>query len=89
MQITCPLCGARDIREFSIKGHETYLHRPAPDAGSEAWNDYLHNRENPAGETRELWHHGSGCGAWLVVTRNTDHARGARARLAREARDAG
>jgi heterotetrameric sarcosine oxidase delta subunit len=81
MQITCPLCGDRDIREFSIKGHETYLHRPDPDAGSEAWNDYLHNRENPAGETRELWHHGSGCGAWLVVTRNTithdDAGRGA------------
>jgi heterotetrameric sarcosine oxidase delta subunit len=89
MQITCPLCGARDIREFSIRGHETYLHRPAPDAGSEAWNDYLHNRENPAGETRELWHHGSGCGAWLVVTRNTSRTRSRGAALAREARDAG
>jgi sarcosine oxidase delta subunit len=33
MQITCPLCGERDIREFSIKGDETYLHRPEPEAG--------------------------------------------------------
>jgi heterotetrameric sarcosine oxidase delta subunit len=89
MQITCPLCGARDIREFSIKGHETYLHRPDPEAGTEAWNDYLHNRENPAGETRELWHHGSGCGAWLVVTRNTITHEVLGAQLAREARDAG
>jgi heterotetrameric sarcosine oxidase delta subunit len=71
------------------QGHETYLHRPAPDAGPEAWNDYLHNRENPAGETRELWHHGSGCGAWLVVTRNTVTHDVLGAALAREARDAG
>jgi heterotetrameric sarcosine oxidase delta subunit len=89
MQITCPLCGDRDIREFSIKGDETYLHRPNPEAGAEAWNDYLHNRENPAGETRELWHHGSGCGAWLVVTRNTITHEIRGVELAREARNAG
>jgi sarcosine oxidase subunit delta len=71
MQIDCPLCGARDIREFSYRGHETYLHRPTDEDWSEAWDDYLHNRENPAGITRDLWHHGAGCGAWLLVTRNT------------------
>ena len=35
------------------------------------WDDYVHLRENPAGQTRDLWHHDAGCGAWLVVTRNT------------------
>ncbi len=71
MQIRCPLCGLRDVREFTIKGHAIALSRPAPDAGDEAWNAYLHLRENPAGVTTELWHHTAGCGAWLKVTRNT------------------
>ena len=47
------------------------LERPLRDAGSSAWDDYLHNRDNTAGETRDLWHHEAGCGAWIVVTRNT------------------
>ncbi|UYV38645.1 sarcosine oxidase subunit delta [Rhodobacteraceae bacterium D3-12] len=70
MRIDCPLCGARDRREFTYKGAALALDRPAPDAPLEAWNDYLHIRDNPAGETRELWYHESGCAAWLVVTRN-------------------
>jgi sarcosine oxidase subunit delta len=89
MHIDCPLCGARDIREFTYTGHETYLHRPDVDAAPEAWNDYLHNRENPAGETRDLWFHGAGCGAWLVVTRNTITHEISAVALAREVRDAG
>ncbi len=89
MQINCPLCGPRDIREFTIKGHATYLDRPDPEAGPEVWNDYLHNRENPAGVTKELWQHTSGCGAWLVVTRNTITHEILDVQLAREARHAG
>ena len=45
--------------------------RPAPDAGDDAWQDYLHLRENPPGVRRDLWQHEAGCGSWLVVTRNT------------------
>ncbi len=71
MQIPCPLCGTRDLREFSPKGHDTYLDRPAADAPPEQWHAYLHLRDNPAGDTRELWQHAFGCGAWLVVSRNT------------------
>ena len=71
MRITCPICGARDSREFSCMGADVALRRPAPDAGEAAWDDYVHLRDNPAGETRELWYHEAGCGAWIVVTRNT------------------
>ena len=71
MRITCPNCGERDRREFSYTGAATLLDRPDPEAGAETWDDYLHNRDNPAGETRDLWHHVYGCSAWLVVTRNT------------------
>ncbi len=71
MPITCPFCGPRDQREFTIKGSAIALERPDSEEWSEAWNDYLHLRENPAGRTRELWQHTGGCSAWLVVERDT------------------
>lgn len=71
MRIPCPLCGERDQREFTAKGSVVTLDRPDADAVPEVWHDYIHLRDNPAGESRELWYHGGGCGAWLVVTRNT------------------
>ncbi len=71
MRLPCPICGERDLREFSCKGAWDSLHRPEPDAGLDAWDSYLHLRDNPAGVTRELWFHRAGCSAWLVVTRNT------------------
>ena len=71
MRLNCPHCGERDIREFSYRGAAVALDRPASDAGEGPWDDYVHLRENPAGETRDLWHHESGCSAWLVVTRST------------------
>jgi heterotetrameric sarcosine oxidase delta subunit len=71
MRLPCPLCGDRDRREFYYQGHAVMLERPLRDAGVNAWDDYLHNRDNPAGETRDLWHHEAGCGAWIVATRNT------------------
>ncbi|MEL6607831.1 MAG: sarcosine oxidase subunit delta [Pseudomonadota bacterium] len=90
MMIPCPICGPRDIREFSYVGHASLLDRPAPDAGSEAWNDYLHTRDNIAGVQEELWSHDMGCGAWLIVTRNTATHEILGARLAKEeARHAG
>jgi methylglutamate dehydrogenase subunit B len=69
MRICCPLCGERDRREFYYQG--AALARPAPDAGAEAWQDYVHFRDNPAGLVRELWCHESGCAAWIVVVRDT------------------
>lgn len=71
MRIPCPICGTRDRREFTYQGAAELLRRPAPDAGDAAWDDYLHNRDNPCGEARDLWFHEAGCGAWLVVTRDT------------------
>ncbi len=71
MRIPCPLCGDRDRREFYYYGSDEYLNRPDPDALPQAWDDYLHNRDNPAGETRDLWYHEAGCGSWLRLTRNT------------------
>ncbi len=71
MRLVCPNCGARDRREFYYMGDAVALARPAADAPIEAWDDYVHNRDNPDGVTRELWYHEAGCGAWIIVTRNT------------------
>ncbi len=71
MRIPCPLCGPRDRREFYYYGAENYLNRPAPDAPPEAWDSYLHLRDNPAGITRDLWYHETGCASWLLITRDT------------------
>ena len=70
MRIACPLCGARDSREFTYKGAAVALLRPSPDADGAEWDDYVHNRDNPAGPTRDLWYHDP-CGSWLVVERDT------------------
>jgi sarcosine oxidase subunit delta len=71
MRITCPNCGERDRREFYYQGDALAMDRPAEDAGPAAWDDYLHNRDNRAGDIKDMWFHEAGCGAWLVVDRNT------------------
>ncbi|NAZ36190.1 sarcosine oxidase subunit delta [Rubellimicrobium sp. CFH 75288] len=70
MRVTCPFCGERDRREFTVQGDATALARPDRDAGAEAWDAFLHLRDNPAGRLREMWYHDP-CGAWLVVDRDT------------------
>ncbi len=70
MRLTCPHCGDRDLREFTYKGDALALSRPDPAADSKIWDDYLHNRDNPAGVTRELWYHAP-CGGWMVAERDT------------------
>jgi sarcosine oxidase subunit delta len=72
MRIPCPHCGSRDVREFSYLGDATPT-RPDP-AASDAmarFVDYVYARDNPAGSHREFWYHGTGCQAWLEVTRDT------------------
>ena len=71
MRLKCPLCGDRDRREFYYYGADDWLNRPGPEAAPGAWHDYLHLRDNPAGQTRDLWYHEQGCGSWLAVTRDT------------------
>ena len=68
MRIACPLCGARDMREFSYLGDATLADRPA-EGGD--WQSYVYLRDNPAGPHDELWQHAQGCRAWLRVRRDT------------------
>ena len=67
----CPHCGPRDLAEFSYHGDATLV-RPDPASDDrDAWNAYVYDRANPAGEHREYWQHSGGCRKYLVVTRNT------------------
>ena len=79
MQIPHPLLGLRDASEFSYLGDASLLNRPrvddvstlGDDATIDAFHDYLHLRDNPAGLHKELWFHEQGDRSWLVITRNT------------------
>lgn len=84
MRLTCPLCGARDRREYTYLGEAQALSRPDAEAPTEEWHAYLHLRDNPAGWRDELWYHEQGCGAWLVVTRHTTTHEMGDVRLARD-----
>jgi len=71
MRIACPFCGERDNGEFTYRGDAGVV-RPAGEAATPAaMHDYVYLRDNPAGMIRELWFHGAGCRAWLVVARDT------------------
>lgn len=70
MRIPCPFCGERDLAEFATIG-STPPPRPDADAPFEAWHEYLHLRDNPAGVHEELWQHVAGCRQWLRVMRDT------------------
>lgn len=72
MRIPCPHCGRRDMREFSYLG-DASVRRPDAMAANaiETFTAYVYLRDNPAGPHCELWYHGAGCQAWLVVTRDT------------------
>ncbi|MGF1476710.1 MAG: sarcosine oxidase subunit delta [Geminicoccaceae bacterium] len=73
MIIDHPLLGPRDAAEFVYLGDASLISRPDPSGknSADAFNDYLHLRDNPAGLHRELWYHEHGDRSWLVVTRNT------------------
>lgn len=73
MIIEHPLLGPRDAAEFVYLGDASLMDRPDGMAAdiTDDFCDYLHLRDNPAGEHRELWYHEQGDRSWLVVTRNT------------------
>ncbi len=73
MIIHHPLLGPRDAQEFTYLGDATLIDRPdgMAEGALEAFDAYLHLRDNPAGTHRELWYHEVGDRSWLVVTRDT------------------
>ena len=70
MRINCPLCGERPLEEYTYRG-DASLTRPDNSTDMAEWVDYVFMRDNPKGLHLEHWRHSSGCGAWLVVERDT------------------
>lgn len=79
MIIECPICGARDLREFQYLGAAKLLERPrardlenpANQKDQDAFFDYVYIRDNPEGPNAELWLHQLGCRAYIHAVRNT------------------
>ena len=84
LRIKCPICGWRDETEFSYGGDAT-VKRPAEnETQMQPWLEYVFNRDNPRGATREYWHHDQVCRQWLVLERDTLSQKMGPAVLARE-----
>lgn len=71
MLITCPYCGPRDVAEYTYQG-DGNRRRPEPASTDlDAWNVYVYDRANPAGDHNEIWQHSGGCRAHLAIVRST------------------
>lgn len=71
MLIACPYCGPRDAAEFTYQGDGNRT-RPNPVSQDvAAWNEYVYDRVNIAGDQNEIWQHSGGCRSHLRVVRNT------------------
>ncbi|MEO0760483.1 MAG: sarcosine oxidase subunit delta [Pseudomonadota bacterium] len=86
MRICCPFCGPRDHDEFTYEGNASQVF-PALDAPAEAWCEAVFFHDNLRGPVEELWRHSGGCGAFLVITRDTGTHEIAEVRMA-DPRDA-
>ena len=70
LRIPCPLCGPRELPEFSYAGDAPVVY-PALDASAEGWFEAVFLRDNPRGAHSEVWHHIQGCRSFLIVERDT------------------
>lgn len=71
MLITCPYCGPRDVAEFTYQGDANRVRPDEASTDAAAWNAYVYDRVNTAGDHREVWQHSGGCRAHLTATRST------------------
>lgn len=71
MIITCPWCGNRDAGEFTYQGDGNRSRPSLAGTSIDEYNAYVYDRENPAGQHRELWQHTGGCRSHVLVTRDT------------------
>ena len=65
----CPVCGLRDVNEFTCTGEVTTRPKQAPTPRE--LGAYLYFRRNVAGVQREWWYHRLGCRTWFQAERDT------------------
>ncbi len=69
-RLTCPVCGKRDIYEFTFGGEERGPRPPQEGLGAAAHFRWCQFRSVPAEPREEWWYHRAGCGVWFKTTRN-------------------
>ena len=91
-RLTCPVCGKRDVYEFTYGGPERGPRPAEADQGSapeaaagansaaaaEAHFRWAQFRMNRPEPQEEWWHHGAGCGVWFSTWRDPATNREAR-----------
>ena len=67
-RLTCPVCGKRDVYEFTFGGQERGP-RPAQEGlSAEEHFRWAQFRLIPGEPSEEWWYHGQGCGVWFRTT---------------------
>jgi heterotetrameric sarcosine oxidase delta subunit len=84
MLISCPYCGPRDVSEFTYQGDGNRTRPDPASTDAAAWNAYVFDRSNVAGEHREFWQHSGGCRSHLTLLRNTVTHKVSSARMVRD-----
>ena len=77
-RLTCPVCGKRDVHEFTFGGQDRGPRPPQEELGAEEHFRWAQFRliPGPAHPTppqgtppqHDWWHHGQGCGVWFRTT---------------------
>jgi len=68
--LTCPICGLREVHEFTFGGQERGPRPSQEGLTAEAHFRYAQFRSIPPEPQEEWWYHGQGCGVWFKTTRN-------------------
>lgn len=69
-RLTCPVCGKRDVYEFTFGGQDRGPRPAQEDLSTEDHFRWTQFRMIPCEAQDEWWYHGQGCGVWFRTTRD-------------------
>lgn len=69
-RLTCPVCGKREVYEFTYGGEERGAPAPQATVGAEEHYRHVQFRTTRTGPQEEWWYHRLGCGVWFKTWRN-------------------
>ena len=69
-RLTCPVCGKRDVYEFTFGGQERGPRPAQAELSAEDHFRYVQFRLVEPAPQEEWWYHRDGCGVWFKTVRN-------------------